>query len=207
MSQASLRTYLDEVSEVARRLDVAIVDRIIERLVRLREEHGRLFLCGVGGSAANCSHAASDFRKLTGIEAYTPVDNVAELTARANDEGWDTIFAAWLQGSRAHARDVLCILSVGGGSRERNISANLAAAIDEAKSRGMDVVGIVGRDGGYTKKRGDAVLVIPTVNEAHVTPHTEAFQAVVWHAIVCDPRLMVQGTKWESATAMQAAGR
>ena len=198
MSQAFLRSHLDEAAEIARLLDVTTIDRMVERLVRLRREGGRLFLCGVGGSAGNCSHAVNDFRKLTGIDAATPVDNVAELTARTNDEGWETVFAAWLRVSRATARDVLFVLSVGGGSRERKISANLVAAVDEAKARGMDVLGIVGRDGGYTKQRGDCVLVIPTVNERAVTPHTEAFQGVVWHALVCDPRLMVQGNKWET---------
>ncbi len=193
-----LQGYFEESAAVARGIDVATVDRMVERLVRLREEGGRLFLCGVGGSAGNCSHAVNDFRKLAGIDASTPVDNVSELTARTNDEGWETVFAAWLRVSRATSKDALLILSVGGGSRERNISANLVAAIDEAKARGMDVLGIVGRDGGYTKQRGDLVLVIPTVNAQHVTPHTEAFQSVVWHGIVCDPRLMVQGNKWET---------
>lgn len=200
MSREFLRRHFEETAQVARELDLAAIDRMVERLVRLRQESGRLFLCGVGGSAANCSHAVSDFRKLAGIDASTPVDNVAELTARTNDEGWETVFAAWLRVSRATAHDVLLIFSVGGGSRERNISANLVAAIDEAKARGMDVLGIVGRDGGYTKERGDLVLVIPTMNEACVTPHTEAFQAVVWHALVSDPRLMVCGNKWETTT-------
>lgn len=199
MSRDYLRRFLEEASQVARRLDIEVMEQMVERLVRLRQEDGRIFLCGVGGSAANCSHAVNDFRKLAGIDACTPVDNVAELTARTNDEGWDTVFAAWLRVSNACSRDVLLVLSVGGGSRERNISANLVEAVDEAKRRGMDVLGIVGRDGGYTKRRGDIVLLIPTVNPSNVTPHTEALQAVVWHAIVCDPRLMVQGNKWETA--------
>ena len=198
MSMESLRRYFQESSSVAQRIDVELLDQMVERLVRLRQEQGRLFLCGVGGSAGNCSHAVNDFRKLAGIDAATPVDNVSELTARTNDEGWDRVFADWLKVSRAGSRDVLLVLSVGGGSRERNISPNLVAAVDEAKSRGMDVLGIVGRDGGYTKKRGDLVLVIPTVNEEAVTPHTEAFQAVVWHGLVSDPRLMVRGNKWET---------
>jgi len=196
-----LRRYFEEAAAVAQQLDVGVVDAMVERLVRLRQEGGRLFLCGVGGGAGNCSHAVNDFRKLARIEAYSPVDNVSELTARTNDEGWETVFAEWLKVSRAGARDALFILSVGGGSRERNISANLVAAIDEAKTRGMDVLGIVGRDGGYTKQRGDVVVVIPTVNEHVVTPHAEAFQGVVWHALVSDPRLMVQGNKWETAVA------
>ena len=198
MTRTFLERYFSESAEVARQLDVELVDRMVGRLVRMRGDGGRLFLCGVGGSAGNCSHAVNDFRKLTGIDASTPVDNVSELTARTNDEGWDTVFAEWLKVSRADARDVLFVLSVGGGSRERGISANLVAAIDEAKRRGMDVLGIVGRDGGHTKQRGDLVLVIPTVNAQHVTPHTEAFQGVVWHGIVCDPRLMVHGNKWET---------
>ena len=193
-----LRQYFGESARVTRELDVGTVDRMILRLVRLREEKGRLFLCGVGGSAANCSHAVNDFRKLAGIESYTPTDNVAELTARTNDEGWDRVFADWLRVSHPSSKDVILVLSVGGGSRERNISANLVEVIDEAKNVGMDVLGIVGRDGGYTREHGDIVLVIPTVNDAAVTPHTEAFQAVVWHAIVSDPRLAVCGTKWES---------
>jgi D-sedoheptulose 7-phosphate isomerase len=205
MSGAFLQRYFDGVTAIAGRVDLDTVDRMVQRLVRLREERGRLFLCGVGGSAGNCSHAVNDFRKLAGIEAYTPVDNVSELTARTNDEGWETVFAAWLRGSRACERDVLFVFSVGGGSRERNISANLVAAIDEAKARGMDVLGIVGRDGGYTKQRGDIVLVIPTVDEQLVTPYAEAFQGVVWHALVCDPRLMVQGNRWETVTAVTSA--
>jgi D-sedoheptulose 7-phosphate isomerase len=207
MSRAFLQRHFEEAAEVARRLDLDTIDRMVERLVRLRQEGGRLFLCGVGGGAGNCSHAVNDFRKLAGLEAYSPVDNVSELTARTNDEGWDTVFANWLKVSRAGERDVLFILSVGGGSRERGISANLVAAIDEAKGRGMDVLGIVGRDGGDTKRRGDLVVVIPTVNERSVTPHTEAFQAVVWHALVCDPRLMVQGNKWETTAAPPAVSK
>ena len=198
MTPSFLKTYFEESARIAQSLDLEVLDQMVERLVRLRKEQGRLFLCGVGGSAGNCSHAVNDFRKLTGIEAYSPVDNVSELTARANDEGWESIFADWLKVSRAGSKDVLMILSVGGGNRERNISTNLVAAIDEAKTRGMDVLGLVGRDGGYTKKRGDLVLVVPTVNPENVTPHTEAFQSVIWHGIVCDSRLMVQGNKWET---------
>jgi len=207
VSRGFLQRYFEESAEVAQRVDIETVDRMVERLVRLRQEGGRLFLCGVGGSAGNCSHAVNDFRKLAGIDASTPVDNVSELSARTNDEGWETVFAAWLRVSRACSRDVLLVLSVGGGSRERNISANLVAAIDEAKAREMDVLGVVGRDGGYTKQRGDLVLVIPTVNAQQVTPHTEAFQAVVWHGIVCDPRLMVQDNKWEATLAGHRAGK
>ncbi len=203
MGDPFLSDFFEESSRIARSLDLEVVDRMVQRLLRLRQEGGRLFLCGVGGSGGNCSHAASDFRKLAGIEAYAPADNVPELTARTNDEGWETVFSEWLKVSRAGKRDILFILSVGGGSRQRNISANLVAAIDEAKRRGLEVLGIVGRDGGYTKERGDIVLVIPTVNPERVTPHTEAFQAVVWHAIVSDPRLMMRGNKWETATAVR----
>lgn len=201
MSRDFLRQYLEESILVAKQLDVGVIDQMVQRLLELRNDGGRLFLCGVGGSASNCSHAVSDFRKLAGIDAYTPVDNVSELTARVNDEGWDTVFAAWLRVSRASEKDVLFVMSVGGGSKEHNISTNLVAAIDGAKARGMDVLGIVGRDGGYAKQRGDIVLVIPTVNPRSVTPHTEVFQSVVWHAIVTDPRLMVQGNKWETISA------
>ncbi len=205
MSLMSLRQYFEESAEVAKQLDYDLINRMVQRLVRLREEEGRLFLCGVGGSAGNCSHAVNDFRKLAGLEAYTPVDNVSELTARTNDEGWETIFAAWLQVSRAGPRDILFVMSVGGGSRERGISVNLVNAIDEAKGRAMDVLGIVGRDGGYAKQNGELVLVIPTVNPNNVTPHVESFQAVVWHALVCDPRLMLQGNKWETTMSFNQA--
>ena len=198
-----LKSYFEEASTLARLIDVETVDRIVERLARVRSESGRLFLCGIGGSAGNCSHAVNDFRKLCGIDASTPVDNVSELTARTNDEGWETVFSEWLKISSANQRDVLFVLSVGGGSRERNISPNLVAAIDEAKRRSMDVLGIVGRDGGYTKQRGDIVLVVPTVNSGNITPHTEAFQTVIWHGIVCDPRLMQCGNKWETMTGNQ----
>jgi D-sedoheptulose 7-phosphate isomerase len=203
MSRDWLSGYFDEIGQVARSLDVDTVDRMVQRLLRLRGEGGRLFFCGVGGSAANCSHAVNDFRKIAEIDTYSPVDNVAELTARTNDEGWETVFASWLSVSHASARDVLFVLSVGGGNRERNISVNLVVAIDQAKARGMDVLGVVGRDGGYAKQRGDTILVIPTVNSDNVTPHTESFQSVVLHAIVCDPRLMVHGNKWESSQPSQ----
>lgn len=207
MHDSYLSQYFREAAEIAGQLDLEVLDRMVERLVRLRAEGGRLFLVGVGGSAGNCSHAVNDFRKLDGIEAYSPVDNVSELTARTNDEGWETIFSEWLKVSRISKQDVLLVMSVGGGNREKGISANLVAAVEEAKSRGADVLGIVGRDGGYTKRAGDLVLVIPTVNPDHVTPHTEAFQAVVWHALVCDPRLMARGNKWETTAALQGASK
>ncbi len=193
-----VKLYLAEAAQITERIDHEMIERIAEGLAALRDRDGRLFLLGVGGSAANCSHAVNDFRKLCGIEAYTPVDNVSELTARTNDEGWDTVFAGWLKVSRANKDDAVLIFSVGGGDAEKNISANLVRALDEAKGREMKVFGVVGRQGGYTKKVGDAVVVVPTVNAAHVTPHTEAFQAVVWHCLVSHPKLQIVGTKWES---------
>jgi D-sedoheptulose 7-phosphate isomerase len=201
VSKAWLTEYFKEAIQVVEQLDLDTVDKMVARLVRLRADRGRLFLCGVGGSAGNCSHAVNDFRKLAGIDASTPVDNVSELTARTNDDGWDRIFSDWMKVANPTANDVLFILSVGGGNRERNVSPNLVSAIDEAKTHNMDVLGIVGRDGGYTKSHGDIVLVIPTVNPENITPHTEAFQAVVWHGIVCDPRLMARGNKWETIAA------
>ena len=204
MSKSWLSGYFKEAIQVVEQLDLDTVDKMVERLVRVRNEHGRLFLCGVGGSAGNCSHAVNDFRKLVGIDASSPVDNVSELTARTNDDGWDRIFADWLKVSRPTSKDVLFVLSVGGGNREKNVSPNLVSAIDEAKASGMDVLGIVGRDGGYTKSRGDIVVVIPTVNPENITPHTEAFQGVVWHGVVCDPRLMAKGNKWETITSKEA---
>jgi len=195
--------YFAEARQIAERMDYDMIERIAEGLADLRARNGRLFLLGVGGSAANCSHAVNDFRKLCGIEAYTPVDNVSELTARTNDEGWETVFAAWLKVSRANNQDAIFVFSVGGGDAEKNISVNLVRALDEAKRRGLKIYGVVGRQGGYTKQAGDAVVVVPTVNAAHVTPHTEAFHAVVWHCLVSHPKLQITGTKWE--TMVQAA--
>ncbi len=191
--------YFAETMQVAERVDCEMIERIAEGLVDLRARGGRLFLLGVGGSAGNCSHAVNDFRKLCGIEAYTPVDNVSELTARTNDEGWDSVFAGWLAVSRAKAGDAVLVFSVGGGDAERNISANIVRGLDEARRAGLKIFGVVGRDGGYTKSVGDAVLVIPTVNPGRVTPHTEAFQAVVLHCLVSHPKLQIRGTTWESA--------
>jgi len=190
------RQYLREAREILDQLDGDVVERLVDGLLALRARRGRLFLLGVGGSAANCSHAVNDFRKLCGIEAYTPVDNVSELTARTNDEGWETVFSAWLAVSRAEARDAVLVLSVGGGSVERGVSVNLVRALDEARRRGLAIYGVVGRDGGYTKQIGDVVVVVPTVNPRHVTPHTEAFQAVVWHCLVSHPKLQLTETKW-----------
>lgn len=188
--------YFEEVSEVAKSINIAEVEKLSSELVALRKREGRLFFLGVGGSAANCSHAVNDFRKLCGIEAYTPVDNVSELTARTNDEGWDTIFAAWLRTSKANANDAVFVFSVGGGNVEKNVSVNIVNGLKEAKSRGLKIMGVVGRDGGYTKQVGDAVVVIPTVDPTRITPHTEAFQAVVWHCLVSNPALQQIATKW-----------
>jgi D-sedoheptulose 7-phosphate isomerase len=187
---------LQEVCETARRLPQDTIERLCDELVELRERSGRLFLIGVGGSAGNCSHASNDFRKLCGIEAYAPTDNVSELTARTNDEGWNTVFSEWLKVSRANAKDAILVLSVGGGNLEKNVSPNIVSAIQEAKTRGMKVLGIVGRDGGYTGKAGDVVVIVPTVEEGRVTPHAEAFQAVIWHCLVSHPKLQKNLTKW-----------
>lgn len=190
------QAYLEQAAQIARAIDPAAVERIALGLSELRTRGGRLFLIGVGGSAANCSHAVNDFRKLTGIEAYSPCDNVSELTARTNDEGWDTTFAAWLQVSKANKCDALMVFSVGGGDADKNVSPNIVKALDEAKKRGLTIYGIVGRDGGYTKRVGNEVIVIPTVDTALVTPHSEAFQAVVWHCFVSHPALQIKKTKW-----------
>src|SRR5262245_13107866 len=190
------RDFLNEVEKICSTVDVDTVERVVQELVALRERGGRLFLLGVGGSAANCSHAVNDFRKLCGIEAYTPVDNVSELTARTNDEGWDTVFSEWLRVSKASGNDALFVFSVGGGNAEKKVSVNIVAGLKEAKERGLKILGVVGRDGGYTKQVGDAVVVVPTVDASRVTPHTEAFQAVVWHCLVSHPGLQQTATKW-----------
>lgn len=188
--------FLDEVCETARRIAPEGIEALCEELSELRDRGGRLFIIGVGGSAGNCSHAVNDFRKLCGIEAYAPTDNVSELTARTNDEGWNTVFSEWLKVSRIGPNDAVLVLSVGGGNLEKNVSANLVAAIQEAQGRGTRILGIVGRDGGYTKRVGDVVVVIPTVEESRVTPHAEAFQAVIWHCLVSHPKLQQKATKW-----------
>lgn len=190
------RKYFEQVTEIARRIEPVAIAELVDRLEALRARGGRLFVLGVGGSAANASHAVNDFRKLCNIETYAPTDNVSELTARTNDEGWSTVFKAWLQTSRANAKDAILVLSVGGGDVERNISANLVAAIDEAKARGMMVLGIVGRNDGYTAKVADTVILVPVVDQELVTPHSEAFQAVIWHCLVSHPKLKVNQTKW-----------
>ena len=192
------RQHLTEAAEILARLDAPSIERMADVLATTRDRGGRLFFLGVGGSAGNCSHAVNDFRKLAGFEAYAPTDNVAELTARTNDEGWETTFEAWLKGSRLRKDDAVCILSVGGGSLEKNISANLVRALQYAQQVGAAIVGIVGRDGGYTAQVADACVIVPTVNPETVTPHAEAFQAVVWHLLVSHPRLKAAPTKWES---------
>lgn len=201
-----VKVFLEQAVEIAGSLDAKVIERMADELVALRKRRGRLFILGVGGSAANCSHAVNDFRKLAGIEAYAPTDNVAELTARTNDEGWETVFEGWLKVSHANENDALFILSVGGGNKEKNVSANLVYAIDEAKRRGLVVLGIVGKEGGYTHQNGDIVVVVPTVDAGLITPHSEAFQAVIWHCLVSHPKLKLEMNKWEgmeSAAAKQ----
>jgi D-sedoheptulose 7-phosphate isomerase len=193
------KKYLQQVAETAQGIDSSHLDIMVRELKGLRDRGGRLFFLGVGGSAANCSHAVNDFRKIAGIEAYAPTDNVSELTARTNDEGWATTFSAWLKVSRAGAKDAIFIMSVGGGDKARNISPNLVEAIEYAITNGMRIMGIVGRDGGETARRGHAVVVVPTVDADLVTPHTESFHAVVWHALVSDPDLKQAPNKWESS--------
>jgi D-sedoheptulose 7-phosphate isomerase len=190
--------HLQEIAQIVARLDPALCEKAVELLAAVRARGGRLFILGVGGSAANASHAVNDFRKIAGLECYAPTDNVSELTARTNDDGWTSVFAEWLKGSRLNERDAVFILSVGGGNLEKNVSPNLVAALQLAKERGAAVIGIVGRDGGYTSQVADVAIRIPTVNPGNVTPHTEAFQAIVWHLFVSHPSLKVAQTKWES---------
>src|SRR5271156_1273062 len=192
------RSFLDEAVAIIRDLDASAIDRVASILRATRDRGGRLFILGVGGSAGNASHAVNDFRKLCGIEAYAPTDNVSELTARTNDEGWPTVFEGWLKVSKLRADDTIMVFSVGGGSLEKNVSPNLVTALQLAKQVGSGIVGIVGRDGGYTATVADAAVIIPTVNPEHVTPHSEAFQAVVWHLLVTHPQLKANATKWES---------
>lgn len=190
------KIFFNEVIKVAEQIDIELIEKLAYELKDLRDRGGRLFFLGVGGSAGNCSHAVNDFRKLCGIEAYSPVDNVSELTARTNDEGWETVFACWLKVSNAKANDAVFVLSVGGGNLERNVSPNIVMALKLAKERGLKIFGVVGRDGGYTKQVGDCVVVVPTVDESRVTPHAEAFQGVVWHCLVSNPALQQMATKW-----------
>jgi len=190
--------HLNESVEIIQKLDSSEIEKMADLLASVKTEGGRIFFLGVGGSAGNCSHAVNDFRKIVGIESYTPTDNVSELTARTNDEGWATIFVEWLKISKLNANDILFILSVGGGNLEKNISPNLVEAIKFAKSIGTKVTGIVGRDGGYTAQMSDACVIVPIVNPDNITPHSEAFQAVIWHLLVSHPKLKVNQTKWES---------
>jgi D-sedoheptulose 7-phosphate isomerase len=190
--------HLAEASRIIELIDDSVIERMANIIAETKEKGGRLFILGVGGSAANASHAVNDFRKIVGIEAYAPTDNVSELTARTNDEGWDSVFSEWLQVSKLNNIDTIFILSVGGGNMEKNISSNLVKALQLAKDKGSGIIGIVGRDGGYTAKVADAAIIIPVVNPDNITPHTEAFQAVVWHLLVSHPLLKVKQTKWES---------
>ena len=192
------KTFLDESIALIQKLDVASIEAVVDGLARVREGGGRLFVLGVGGSAGHASHAVNDFRKICGFEAYTPTDNVSELTARVNDEGWDTCFSEWLKGSRLRRGDAILVFSVGGGNREKNVSVNLVRSLELAKEVGANIYGVVGRDGGYTKQVSDACVIIPTVSPDRVTPHTEGFCAVVWHLLVSHPKLAAKPTKWES---------
>jgi D-sedoheptulose 7-phosphate isomerase len=190
------KQHLEESIEITKAIDPEIIEKMVNLLVEIKSTGGRLFVLGVGGSAANAGHAVNDFRKLAGIETYAPTDNVAELTARTNDEGWQTVFSGWLKVSKLNSKDCLFILSVGGGSKEKNVSPNLIEAIDLAKEIGARVTGIVGRDGGYTAENADVCLVVPTINPETVTPHSESFQAIVWHLMVTHPKLKRNSTKW-----------
>lgn len=191
-------SYLDDARRIISLLDVAAIDRMVQLLVELRRRGGRLFFLGVGGGASNASHAVNDFRKIAGIEAYAPTDNVSELTARANDNGWESVFVDWLKGSRLSANDMVFVFSVGGGDLERNVSPNLVRALQYGREVGSAICGVVGRDGGYTARIADCCVVVPTVNPEAVTPHTESFQAVVWHLLVSHPDLQASAMKWES---------
>lgn len=191
------RAHLEDAKRIIDALDVETIDRMATLLAATRSKAGRVFFVGVGGSAANCSHAVNDFRKIAGIECYAPTDNVAELTARTNDEGWETVFVEWLKVSRLRPDDAVFVFSVGGGNLEKNVSPNLVRALQYAKTIGATILGVVGRDGGYTAKVGDAVCIVPTVNPEAITPHAEAFQAVIWHLLVTHPALKAHQPKWE----------
>ena len=192
--------YFEEVQTIARSIDLNTIEKMVQIIASVKEQKGRLFFIGVGGSAANCTHAVNDFRKIGGIESYTPNDNVAELTARTNDEGWDTVFETWLECSQLCEKDAIIVFSVGGGSKKNNVSVNLIHALDLAKKVGARILGITGRDGGYTGKVADACIIIPTQSPDTITPHAEAWQAEVWHMLVTDPRIMATANKWESMT-------
>jgi D-sedoheptulose 7-phosphate isomerase len=193
-----IKQFLNEATQLIQQINHSQIEKMVSLLAETRANEGRLFVLGVGGSAANASHAVNDFRKIVGIEAYAPTDNVSELTARTNDEGWTSVFSKWLQVSRLKAKDLLLILSVGGGNLEKNVSPNLVEALQYAKQVGSKIIGIVGRDGGYTAQVADSCVIIPTVNPVNTTPHAEAFQAVIWHLLVSHPTLKKAETKWES---------
>lgn len=193
--------HIQESIQILQQINIQAIEQMADLLNQVKQNEGRIFFLGVGGSAGNCSHAVNDFRKIVGIEAYAPTDNVSELTARTNDEGWSTIFVEWLKTSKLKSKDILFILSVGGGNLDKNISPNLVTALQYAKSVGAKITGVVGRDGGYTAQVADACVIIPTVNSANITPHSEAFQAVVWHLLVSHPKLKARQTKWESEVA------
>jgi D-sedoheptulose 7-phosphate isomerase len=190
------KQHLDESIAISKSIDPETVEKVVDLLVEVKQNGGRLFILGVGGSAANASHAVNDFRKLAGIESYAPTDNIAELTARTNDEGWETVFSGWLRVSKLNSKDCLLILSVGGGNEVLNVSKNLIEAVKLANELGVKVAGIVGRDGGYTAKNSNVCLIIPTINDASVTPHAESFQTVIWHLMVSHPKLKSNATKW-----------
>ena len=190
--------HLDEAVQIVKRIDTEAIESMAELLARIKSEGGRLFFLGVGGSAGNCSHAVNDFRKIVGLESYAPTDNVSELTARTNDEGWDTVFIEWLKTSRLNGNDAVFVFSVGGGNLEKNVSPNLVRALEYARTVGAKIMGVVGRDGGFTAEVADVCVIVPTVNPETITPHSEAFQAVVWHLLVSHPRLKATQTKWES---------
>lgn len=190
--------HLNEAIEIIQKMDVSAIEKMADLLATVKTEGGRIFFLGVGGSAGNCSHAVNDFRKIVGIESYAPTDNVSELTARANDEGWATIFVGWLKTSRLTPKDALFVFSVGGGNLDKNISPNLVEAMKYAQTVGAKIMGVVGRDGGYTAQVANACVIVPTVNSDNITPHSEAFQAVIWHLLVSHPKLKAYQTKWES---------
>jgi len=203
MKKKYVERYLEEVSIISKTIDKNKINKVINRLVKLRKENGRIFFIGVGGSASNCSHAVNDFRKIAQIESYTPVDNVAELTARTNDEGWDTVFSAWLERSRVNKKDLLFVLSVGGGNIKKNVSVNLIHAINYAIKKKCDVAGIIGRDGGYVHKKSNLCILVPTQSNDTITPLAESWQSVVWHLIVSDPRIIKYSNKWEFLDKMK----
>ncbi|HIJ84304.1 MAG: Sugar isomerase [Magnetococcales bacterium] len=200
MSHSYVDQYFSEAIAILEQIDRKQIEAMIQKLLAIREQGGRLFFLGVGGSAANCTHAVNDFRKLARMEVYTPVDNVAELTARTNDEGWSTVFVEWLKGSHLNHKDAVFVLSVGGGNKEKNVSANIVHALEYAVQQKAAILGIVGRDGGFTARVANACVIVPTVNPANVTPHSEGFQGVIWHLIVSDPRMLQVSNKWESLT-------